>query len=51
MVIRYIRPVALSIALIILASISYLLATSMVLFSPSQFYRWLTYFLYWLECQ
>ncbi|HEM4394263.1 CPBP family intramembrane metalloprotease [Streptococcus suis] len=37
MVIRYIRPVALSIALIILASISYLLATSLVLFSPSQF--------------
>ncbi|HFI0420425.1 TPA: lysostaphin resistance A-like protein [Streptococcus suis] len=37
MVIRYIRPVALSIALIILASISYLLATSLVLFSSSQF--------------
>lgn len=34
---RYIRPVALSIALIILASISYLLATSLVLFSSSQF--------------
>ncbi|WP_411026304.1 hypothetical protein, partial [Salmonella sp. s58078] len=37
MVIRYIRPVALSVALIILASISYLLATSLVLFSSSQF--------------
>ncbi|MBS8097838.1 CPBP family intramembrane metalloprotease, partial [Streptococcus suis] len=37
MVVRYMRPVALSLALIVLASISYLLATSLVLFSSSQF--------------